>query len=61
MTNIKKDTNNNVGKYKGKTVHYWLLLFSCSVMSLYLRPHGLQHTRLPCPSSSLELAHTYIH
>ena len=22
--------------------------FSCSVMSL--RPHGLQHTRLPCPS-----------
>ena len=26
-----------------------LLLFSCSVMSDYLWPHGLQHTRFPCP------------
>ena len=24
--------------------------FSCSVMSNSLRPHGLQHTRPPCPS-----------
>ena len=24
--------------------------FSCSVVSDSLRPHGLQHTRLPCPS-----------
>ena len=24
--------------------------FSCSVMSDFLRPHGLQHTRLSCPS-----------
>ena len=24
--------------------------FSCSVVSNYLQPHGLQHTRLPCPS-----------
>ena len=24
--------------------------FSCSVMSNCLRPHGLQHSRLPCPS-----------
>ena len=24
--------------------------FSCSVLSNSLRPHGLQHTRLPCPS-----------
>ena len=28
----------------------WLLLFSCSVLSDSLRPHGLQHARLPCPS-----------
>ena len=28
------------------------LLSSQSVMSNCLRPHGLQHTRLPCPSSS---------
>ena len=27
-----------------------LLLFSCSVVSNSLRPHGLQHARLPCPS-----------
>ena len=27
-----------------------LLLFSHSVVSDSLRPHGLQHTRLPCPS-----------
>ena len=24
--------------------------FSCSVMSDFLQPYGLQHTRLPCPS-----------
>ena len=24
--------------------------FSCSIMSDPLQPHGLQHTRLPCPS-----------
>ena len=27
-----------------------LLLFSCSVMSDSLQPHGLQHARAPCPS-----------
>ena len=27
-------------------------LFSCSVVSNSLWPHGLQHTRLPCPSLS---------
>ena len=26
------------------------LQFSCSVVSNSLRPHGLQHARLPCPS-----------
>ena len=30
----------------------WLLLFSRSVMSDSLKPHGLQHIRLPCPSPS---------
>ena len=29
------------------------LLFSCSVVSDSLWPHGLQHARLPCPSPSL--------
>ena len=32
-----------------------LLLFSCSVVSDPLRPHGLQHTRLSCPSPSPEV------
>ena len=26
--------------------------FSCSIMSDSLRPHGLQHSRLPCPKTS---------
>ena len=30
-----------------------ILLSSCSVMSDSLQHHGLQHTRLPCPSQSL--------
>ena len=30
------------------------LLFSHSVVSDSLQPHGLQHTRLPCPSPSPE-------
>ena len=28
------------------------LLFSCSVISDFLQPYGLQHARLPCPSLS---------
>ena len=28
------------------------LLFSCSVMSKSLRPHGFQHARVPCPLPS---------
>ena len=34
----------------GKTLLLPRVQFSCSVMSSSLRPHGLQHTRLPCPS-----------
>ena len=33
--------------------HFWSLgqcQFSCSIVSDSLRPHGLQHVRLPCPS-----------
>ena len=37
---------------KGKHFLPLLLLFSCSVVSYSLRPHELQHTRLPCPSPS---------
>ena len=29
---------------------FCLSSFSCSIVSNLLRPHGLQHARLPCPS-----------
>ena len=38
-----------------KTWHILLLLFSHSVMSDSLWPHGLQHARLPCPSLFLKV------
>ena len=34
------------------TSHLFYASFSHSVMSNSFRPHGLQHTRLPCPSLS---------
>ena len=34
--------------------------FSCSVVSSSLQPHGLRHSRLPCPSQLLELAQTHV-
>ena len=45
--------------YKCNSI-YSILLFSCSVMSNYLRPHGLQHTRLLCPSQSPGAAQTQV-
>ena len=38
-----------------------LLLFSHSVVPSSLRPHGLQHTRLPCLHHLPELAQTHVH
>ena len=35
--------------------------FSCSVMSDSLRPHELQHTRPPCPSSTPKFTQTHVH
>ena len=35
--------------------------FSHSVMSDSLGPHGLQHTRLPCPSPSPRVYSTHVH
>ena len=36
--------------------------YTCSVVQLCLtlQPHGLQHSRLPCPSRS-ELAQAHVH
>ena len=36
-----------------RQVLYHLLLFSCSIVSDCLRPHGLQHARLLCPLPTL--------
>ena len=38
-------------------------IFCCFsvTQSNFLRPHGLQHPRLPCPSHLLELAQTHVH
>ena len=47
------------GVAKNQTV--LLLLFSCSVVSDSLQPHGLQHARLPSPHHLLELAQTHVH
>ena len=33
----------------------WSVQFSCSFVSVSLWPHGLQHSRPPCPSSSPEV------
>ena len=41
-----------VGRIFHHHIHMCLLLFSSSVVSDSLRPHGPQHTRLPCPSPS---------
>ena len=38
-----------------------ILLFSCSVLSDSLWPHGLQHTRLPGPSPSPRVCSTRVH
>ena len=32
--------------------------FSCSVVSDFLQPHGVQHTRLPCPSPTTRVSST---
>ena len=57
--NKKKQTNtgSTLGKEYNKAVYchsdyltHMQSQFSCSVMSNSLQPHGLQHTRLPCPS-----------
>ena len=42
-------------------VQFISVQFSCSVMSDSLRPHGLQHTRLPCPSPTPRATQTHVH
>ena len=46
---IREGINTGLAK---KFIQALLLLFSCSVVSDSLQPHGLQHTRLSCPLPS---------
>ena len=42
-----------MGKFLQLRLYWWpfsSIQFSCSVMSNSLQPHGLQHSRPPCPS-----------
>ena len=41
-----------VNPHSNPVFQLFLLLFSCSVMTDSLPPHGLRHTRLPCLSLS---------
>ena len=41
--------------------HFQSVQFSHSVVANSLRPHGLQHTRLPCPSPTPGACSVYVH
>ena len=47
--------------WKNISKHAESVQFSHSAISDSLRPHGLQHARLPCPSQLPELAQTHAH
>ena len=51
----KKKNKKQITQVKEFSAFLWIssVQFSCSVVSDSLRPHGLQHTRLPCPSPTL--------
>ena len=50
---------------KGYSLEYFasrvLVVVNCLVVSDSLWPHGLQHTRLPCPSPSPRASSTHVH
>ena len=49
---LLNNTRTQMDALNEPTLSLLLLLFSCSVLSDSLQPHGLHHTRLPCPSLS---------
>ena len=44
-----------------RLILFIILLFSHQVMSNSTRPHGLQHSRLPCPSPSPLVFQVHVH
>ena len=65
MMNKVNTTGHTVGYIELNKIHdvlnFHFLLFSHSVISDPLQPHGLQHARLPCPSQSPEVTQTHSH
>ena len=56
---LGKTTKLRFSKEIGEGVSGYLLLLSLSGVSNSLEPHGLQHTRLPCPSPSPKITHVH--
>ena len=52
---------NNWGRVDHSLLINMVSQFSRSVMSDYLRPRGLQHARLSCPSPTPEFTHSPVH
>ena len=50
MDDTHKHLNKDLDKFVDGCSWWHSVQFSCSVMFNSLWPHGLQHTRLPCPS-----------
>ena len=50
---VRKTKIQKVQMLVRRSYSYPQVQFSCSVLSNSLRPHGLQHARLPCPSPNL--------
>ena len=53
LASINIDTGLQIDIYIEREIGISSVQFSCSVMSDSLQPHGLQYTRLPCPSLTL--------
>ena len=47
-----QSSNHTIGSYGNQPASFSSVQFSHSVVSDSFRPHGLQHTRPPCPSST---------
>ena len=47
---LSKENRNSNLKISIYSHYHYIVQFSCSVVSDSLRPYGLKHTRLPCPS-----------
>ena len=48
------------GESHGQGILTASVQFSCSVVSNSVRPHGLQHSRLPCPSPTPRATETHV-